>query len=78
MTAAELETAMDLRPCPFCTSPAVEMEEVADGNERTIEAYVVCDACGASGPNEPTTERAAMMWNSAIRMLSSRLREEPQ
>lgn len=59
----------ELRPCPFCTSSAVEVEEVVDRDGNIKSAQVTCDACGAWGPFEATVEKAVEFWNGAIRLL---------
>ena len=63
-TDATSVVQIPLRPCPFCGSTELEIEEVDP------EVYAVgCNSCGAMGPavrNSKDAERAAVMSASAL------------
>ena len=61
---AELEVSMadgeyyyDVDPCPFCG------KDVGEFVDSTQYIFVLCNNCGACGPNELNFKRAAAMWN---------------
>lgn len=54
-----------LKPCPFCTCKAVELETVHDGDGELICAHVECPACLARGPQEQVSQSAIDFWNEA-------------
>lgn len=59
---------IDLKPCPFCTcTQSVQLETIEGGDGKLECAQVVCDACLAKGPEEPTKLRAIQIWNEAPR-----------
>jgi Lar family restriction alleviation protein len=48
---------VELKPCPFCGSPAVQMVSGSPGCH-----YVRCEGCGATS-NDCSRERAIALWN---------------
>ena len=54
----------DLKPCPFCayTKTRIESWVVASYSSYT-EYAVMCENCGAFGPNDLGKSGAAVMWN---------------
>lgn len=66
--ACEDKPKIILKPCPFCESTDVQMDEWAPYNDT-----VKCNACWAFGPifkHEP--EKAAEAWNNAPRKARER------
>lgn len=53
--------------CPFCDEPLVEIETCEDGAGNVLSVQVVCDECGAKGPEASTEERAIEVWNRPSR-----------
>ncbi|MGY3527242.1 Lar family restriction alleviation protein [Bradyrhizobium sp. USDA 4452] len=53
----------ELLPCPFCTSKAVEIEEIVLGDGTAESAQVECPACLARGPEHTTVDQATRAWN---------------
>lgn len=52
----------EIKPCPFC---GYKFGRVVGSFD--IGRQVVCDACGACGPDQPETEDAIKEWNEAKR-----------
>ncbi len=54
----------DLKPCPFCayTKTRIESWEIASNSPHT-EYAVMCENCGAFGPNDLGKSGAMAMWN---------------
>jgi hypothetical protein len=51
-------------PCPFCRP----VPEVAKGSiVRSLTYQVVCNACGARGPDAETEELAIIAWNAWVK-----------
>ena len=52
-----------LLPCPFCGSTEVAVSHTVQGS-----CWVVCEteACGATGPTQPTPAEAASAWNTRV------------
>jgi Lar family restriction alleviation protein len=72
---ARKQRAFKTKPCPFCGGQAYVW-----GSGVIISTHVVCDSCGAAGPevfSRPDEEeidcafRAVQAWNSRIRLLIS-------
>lgn len=59
-----------LMNCPFCEDPLVEMETTEDGEGHVLSVQVVCDECGAKGPEASTEARAAEVWNRPVRAMA--------
>ena len=54
-------TKIQIKPCPFCGS-------AAQSQQGTPEAcFVLCNACGASGPSARNEVEAINKWNDAPR-----------
>ena len=67
---APAEGAGEMRPCPFCGStPRYDI-----GRVEFVDAEVSCGACGASGPNINTAERAEDNLSGAIAAWNLRAR----
>lgn len=56
------EDTQEIKPCPFCGYKFGRVVGTFD-----IGHQVVCDACGACGPDQPETEDAIKEWNEAKR-----------
>lgn len=57
----------ELLPCPFCKhSTPLFVQEIVDGNDRTIAAYVKCDACDTQGPECASLIEAHKTWNDGL------------
>ena len=54
-----IESAPELKACPFCNAPDVSIHKVEDGYNAT------CDNCGASGPLCTNEKAANTAWNNA-------------
>ena len=54
----------ELKPCPFCGSNNVELEDISDTDDH--QGYVICrnNACGAWPHNAEEIEVAVNQWNS--------------
>jgi Lar family restriction alleviation protein len=53
-----------LKHCPFCGFNHEDTHVQLYSDKEPIERYmVICGACCASGPLEPTEEKAAGGWN---------------
>ena len=53
-----------LEPCPFCGSSQVKFESwQTDTNDKHFEMAIICQNCGARGPNELNPAQAFQMWN---------------
>ena len=52
------------RPCPFCahTGTYIESYRVAAKGSH-VEYNLVCQNCGAQGPNDMSRSQAIKMWN---------------
>lgn len=48
------------KPCPFCASESLRIEELPAGNHK--EFAVMCQNCGAFGPNDLGQSGAVEMW----------------
>ena len=53
-----IESAPELKACPFCNAPDVSIHKVEDGYNAT------CDNCGASGPLCTNEKAATTAWNN--------------
>lgn len=60
-----IDVDVQLKPCPFCTCKAVELETVEDGDGNLLCAHVECPACLARGPQEALIQNAVVFWNEA-------------
>jgi Lar family restriction alleviation protein len=55
---------MDLLNCPFCGSTDLDESMAMGRDERGQETHAAgCYTCGACGPDAPTVELAARLWN---------------
>jgi len=52
----------ELRPCPFCGGTRLTVEVFEYGAER-----VVCESCGACGPDDKSDWEARAGWNMSSR-----------
>jgi Lar family restriction alleviation protein len=58
----------ELKPCPFCGSPAEWWSEASDSE-------VFCPKCDAAGGRHGTREENAKRWNRLARALEAERRE---
>ena len=53
---------MEMKRCPYCAF-ADTMENITADKSNRYEYAVMCQNCGARGPNEVSEARAIEMWN---------------
>lgn len=46
-----------MMPCPFCGSTKTARKSL-------VQYYVLCQKCGATGPNGQTKDEASKYWNT--------------
>jgi len=51
----------ELKPCPFCDSHDIGIEEERNANPCT---YIECYGCGVTTDLYPYSEQAIMRWNT--------------
>jgi len=51
------------KPCPFCASVTLSIQGWLVGRDSHMEYRVVCNHCGARGPNDLSQNKAVEMWN---------------
>jgi len=55
--------------CPFCLDPLCEIETTEDSSGNVLSVQVVCDECGAKGPETPSEQHAIEAWNRPVRAM---------
>jgi len=58
----ELKFAEKVKPCPFCASDDIRLDEETKKDHLSNFTYC-CNNCGAVGPNDLSLVKAAEMWN---------------
>ncbi len=57
--------ALGMKPCPFCGSEKQRVDKwlIERINDKHMEFAVLCENCGAIGPNDMGRSGAIEMWN---------------
>ena len=50
-----------LKPCPFCGSESISLEEAG---RNTDVWFIQCEYCGATFPHFDSKEEAMFVWNT--------------
>ena len=57
-----------LQLCPWCAASGSSGDLLVLPSIRAWKAQVVCNRCGARGPEAKTVEKAVVVWNDAERI----------
>ena len=56
---------MEIKPCPACNGPEIEIVAIGHQRGRETDWQAVCGMCGMAGPHE--TDPSCPRWNSLPR-----------